>query len=106
MNPTTPAQTLKESLAAMKAELASCEKIIQECRYELRQHRQGNVAGELLGKLQRTVDETLASPEWRELDHGLDRRQNRTAETERRLQAAIAKRDKLRAEARAAGVLI
>jgi hypothetical protein len=59
-----------------------------------------------LGKLQRTVDETLASPEWRELDPGLNRRQNRTAETEKRLAAAIAKRDKLRAEARAAGVLL
>lgn len=102
----TPAQTLKESLDAMKSELASCEKIIQQCRYELRQRRQGNVAGELLGKLQRTVDETLASPEWRELDHGLNRRQNRTAETEKRLAAAIARRDQIRAQARSAGVLL
>jgi hypothetical protein len=105
MNP-TPAETLKTAMAAMKSELASCEKIIQQCRYELRQHRQGNVAGELLGKLQRTVDETLASPEWRELDPGLNRRQNRTAETEKRLAAAILKRDKLRQQARDAGVLL
>lgn len=102
----THAEKLTEAMQGLKAELAAVEKIIAQCRYELKQHRQGNVAGELLGKLQRTVDETLASPEWQQLDHNLNRRQNRTAETEKRLAAAIAKRDKLRAEARAAGVLL
>jgi hypothetical protein len=106
MNP-TPAETLKTAMATMKSELASCEKIIQQCRYELRQHRQGgNVGASLLCKIQRTVTEHMASPEWQALDPGLNRRQNRTAETERRLQAAIAKRDKLRQQARDAGVLL
>ena len=103
----TNAEKLTEAMQGLKAELAAVEKVITTCRYELRQQRQGgNVAASLLGKLQRTVDETLASPEWRELDHNLNRRQNRTAETEKRLAAAIFKRDKLRQQARDAGVLL
>lgn len=103
---TTPAETLKTAMEAMRAELAAVEKTIAECRYSLRQHRQGSVAGELLSKFQKTINDALASPEWQDLDPGLNRRQNRTAETERRLQAAIAKRDKLRQQARDAGVLL
>jgi hypothetical protein len=106
MNP-TPAQTLKTAMEAMRAELAAVEKTIATCRYELRQQRQGgNVAATLLCKIQRTVTEHMASPEWRELDHGLNQRQDRTAAIQSRLAAAITRRDKLRQQARDAGVLL
>lgn len=102
----TNAEKLAEAMQGLKAELAAVEKVIAACRYELRQQKQGNVDRSLLCKIQRTVNDHMASHEWRELDHGLNARQDRTAATQSRLAAAIAKRDKLRSEARAAGVLL
>ena len=102
----TPAEMLTTAMQAMKAELAAVEKVIAQCRYELRQHRQGSVAASLLNKFQKTLTDTLASPEWQEIDPGMNRRQNRVGEIEKRLAGAISRRDKLRAQARDAGVLI